>query len=420
MSSNLVFTPKQQELMSLLKHDKLHRLNLLEGSVRSGKTWISLILWSVWIASRPTEYLYMMTGKSLQTLKRNCLLPLQDLVGKNNFTFSLSTKEGLLFGRKIMLEGANDARSENKIRGITLGGAYADELTLYPEDFFAMLLSRLSVEGAKFIGTTNPDKPGHWLKKNYIDNKNADMLCIKFLIDDNTTLPKDYIESIKKEYQGVFYERFIRGAWVSAEGCIYTDFANAITADPKRFIITEPPKNLMITTIGFDFGGNGSAHAGCCTGITQGYKEVVTLDEYYRKEIISPEVLIDDICNFIMRVQKKYRCYNAYFDSAETTLIKGVKTAVQRRHIPINIHNARKGAIIDRIRLYQMLQGTDRYKIMSHCEHTIEAFSTAVWKDGADDVRLDDGSINIDNLDAQEYSTEKYMNDLIKKGGYKA
>ena len=156
----------------------------------------------------------MMTGKSLQTLKRNCLLPLQDLVGKNNFTFSLSTKEGLLFGRKIMLEGANDARSENKIRGITLGGAYADELTLYPEDFFAMLLSRLSVEGAKFIGTTNPDKPGHWLKKNYIDNKKADMLCIKFLIDDNTTLPKDYIESIKREYQGVFYEAIFKKKWL--------------------------------------------------------------------------------------------------------------------------------------------------------------------------------------------------------------
>ncbi len=311
MSSELIFTPKQQELLSLFKHDKLHRLNLLEGSVRSGKTWISIVLWAVWIASRPKNYLYLMTGKSLQTLKRNCLLPLQELVGENNFTFSLAA-----------------------------------------------------------------------------------------------------IESIKKEYQGVFYERFILGNWVSAEGCIYTVFAN----NKSRFIIKEPPKDIMLTTIGFDFGNNGSAHAGCCTGITKGYNEVITLDEYYRKEVISPEVLINDICDFIVKVQRKYRCFDAYFDNAETTLIQGVKLAVQRRKIPVNIRNAKKGAINDRIRLYQMLQGTERYKIMAHCKNTIEAFSTAVWAPKNADERLDDGSINIDNLDAQEYSTEPFMQQLMEAG----
>lgn len=412
MSSKLTFTPKQQELLSMFKHDKLHRLNLLEGSVRSGKTWISLVLWAIWISSRPKNHLYLMTGKTLQTLKRNCLLPLQELVGENNFTFSINAKEGKLFGRKMMLEGANDAQSEHKIRGITLGGAYADELTLYPEDFFVMLLSRLSVPGAKFIGTTNPDRPGHWLKVNYMDDPDTNMLCIKFLIDDNTTLDKEYVESIKKEYQGVFYDRFILGRWVSAEGCIYTAFAN----NKSSFIIKEPPKDIMLTTIGFDFGNNGSAHAGNCTGITKGYNEVITLDEYYRKEAISPEVLINDICDFIVRVQRKYRCYDAYFDSAETTLIQGVKLAVQRRKIPINIRNAKKGAINERIRLYQMLQGTGRYKIMSHCKNTIEAFSTSVWAPKNADERLDDGTTNIDNLDAQEYSTEPFMQQLMEAG----
>lgn len=412
MSSDLIFTPKQQELMGLFKHGKLARLNLLEGSVRSGKTWISLVLWAFWIASRPKEHLYLMTGKTLQTLKRNCLIPLQELVGKKNFRFSINTKEGVLFGRKLMLEGANDAKSETKIRGSTLGGAYADELTLYPEDFFVMLLSRLSVRGAKFIGTTNPDRPGHWLKVNYMDNPDVKMFCMKFLIDDNTTLDPEYIRSIKKEYSGVFYERFIRGAWVSAEGCIYTDFAD----NAARFLIDEAPKDLAVVTIGFDFGGNGSAHAGCATGITVGYKDVITLDEYYRKEVISPDRLIGDICDFIVRVQRQYRCYDAYFDSAETTLIKGVKLAVQKRGIKVNVHNARKGEINERIRLYQMLQSTGRYKILKHCKHTIEAFSTAVWKPNSDDIRLDDGSVNIDNLDAQEYSTEPYMKRLIEAG----
>ena len=391
----------------MFKHGQLHRLNLLEGSVRSGKTWISLILWQAWIAEQPKNRFYLMTGKTLQTLKRNCLLPLQELIGENNFDFSLSAKEGKMFGRTIMLEGANDAKSEYKIRGITLGGAYADELTLYPEDFFTMLLSRLSETGAKLIATTNPDNPGHWLKKKYIDKPEIDMLCIKFLIGDNTTLDPEYVKSIKREYQGVFYERFIRGNWVTAEGTIYTTFAN----DPKHFVISEPPSDLAIVTIGFDFGGNGSAHAGVCTGITRGYQQVVTLDEYYRKQVISPETLITDICDFIVRCQRKYKVFDAYFDSAETTLIEGVRRAVSKRKIKCNIRNARKGAILERIRFYQMLQGTDRYRILGCCPHTIEAFSSAVWKktNGGSDERLDDGSVNIDSLDAQEYSTEPYQ-----------
>lgn len=410
MSDKLQFTLKQQELMSLLKHNKLHRLNLLEGSVRSGKTWISLLLWAVWISTRPVDYEYLMCAKTLQTLKRNCLMLLQELVGEDNFKFSISTKEGRLFGRKILFEGANDAKSENKIRGMTLGGAYCDELTLFPKDFFTMLLSRLSVTGAKLIATTNPDVPTHWLKKDYIDNKKVDMLVLRFLIDDNTTLPADYIRDIKKEYTGVYYERFILGNWVAAEGVIYPQFAD----NPARYIINTPPDDLIFVSIGGDFGGNGSAHTLNATGFTVGFKNIVTLDEYYRKETISPYQLEDDFCNFIEGVCSRYKCTEVYLDSAEQILIKGVKLAAQRRGLRVNIHNARKGDINKRIIFYNRLIAAGRYKIMENCKHTIEAFQTAIWKPNTtEEKRLDDGSINIDSLDAQEYSTEPYMTNIF-------
>ena len=177
----------------------------------------------------------MMCAKSLTTLKRNCLLLLQELVGEANFTFSISTKEGQLFGRKILLEGANDMRSESKIRGLTLQGAYCDELTQFPQEFFTMLLSRLRMAGAKLIATTNPDAPSHWLKANYIDRANElDLLDVKFLLDDNTTLPADYVANIKKEYTGVFYDRFILGLWVLAEGVIYPMYMDAVIDDIPR------------------------------------------------------------------------------------------------------------------------------------------------------------------------------------------
>lgn len=219
--------------MALWQRDQLRRINILEGSVRSGKTWVSLVLWAFWVKTMPETGLYLMAAKSLTTLKRNCLLPLQDLVGESNFTFSIPKKEGWLFGRNIIFEGANDIRSEGKIRGVTLQGAYCDELTQMQEDFFVMLLARLSEPGAKLFGTTNPDAPSHWLKTNYIDRAaELDLLAVKFLIDDNTTLPEDYVENIKKEYTGVFYDRFILGNWTLAEGMIYPLYKDAIQEPP--------------------------------------------------------------------------------------------------------------------------------------------------------------------------------------------
>lgn len=215
--------------MELWRTKKLQRINLLEGSVSSGKTWISLVCWGFWLATMPQNQLYLMCGKSLTTLKRNCLIPLEAMFGQSNFSFSTSAKEAYLFGRRILLEGANDARSEGKIRGLTLQGAYCDELTLFPKDFFVMLLSRLRVPGAKLIATTNPDSPEHWLKKEYIDRMaELDMLTMRFLLDDNTTLDRQYVESVKKEYTGVFYNRFILGEWAIAEGLIYPQFDKAV------------------------------------------------------------------------------------------------------------------------------------------------------------------------------------------------
>lgn len=218
--------------MKLWQTNHLRRINILEGSVSSGKTWISLVLWAFWVKTMPADGLYMMCAKSLTALKRNCLLLLTELIGENNFRFSMSSKEGFLFGRKILLEGANDARAESKIRGLTLQGAYCDELTQFPQDFFAMLLSRCRKPQAKLFATTNPDSPSHWLKVRYIDRKELDLLDIKFTLDDNTSLDPEYAKNIRLEYTGIFYQRFILGQWVLAEGLIYPMYQTAIASPP--------------------------------------------------------------------------------------------------------------------------------------------------------------------------------------------
>lgn len=414
MSSDVIsFSEKQERVISLLKHDKLKRINLLEGSVRSGKTWISLVLWAMWVATQPKNATFLMAAKTLTALERNNLNLLVSLVGADNFKFSVASKKATLFGRTVYLEGASDARAESKIRGLTLKGAYLDELTLFDEDFFVMLLSRLSEPDAKLFATTNPDSPNHWLMTNYIqraDEAGLDFLRIKFLIDDNPYLAKEYIKSLKAEYTGVFYERFINGDWVAAEGVVYPEFAN----NPNEYLIDAPDEEISIAVVGVDFGGNKSAHAFVCLGFTKGFKKCIVLDEFYLKEQISPERLTREFVDFCKKQKESYNLCEAYCDSAETTLICGLKNQALREHLLIDVKKAKKTKILDRIRFFNSMISQKRFKILKKCVNVKDALCQAVWDESKpDDVRLDNGCLNVDSLDALEYAAEPYMKEMI-------
>lgn len=402
-----IYSKKQRELLRLWQNDKLKRINLLEGSVSSGKTWISLVLWAFWVATSPKDENYLMVAKTLTSLRRNCLDLLEELVGSDNFCYSISSKQGVLFGRRVYLEGVNDARAESKIRGMTLQGAYGDEITLFEEDFFIMLLSRLRKDGAKFIGTTNPDSPYHWLKKSFIDNKELDMLTVKFLLDDNPFLPDDYKTNISKEYTGVFYDRFILGLWVVAEGAIYKIFSD----NPEKYLTDTPDYDYI--QIGVDFGGNRSAHAFVATGLKNDYSKLtVLMSERHDANGISPDGLYARIGLFVDCVRNKYgQVSRIYADSAEQTLINGM-----RAKLDIPVINSLKNPIIDRVRGTTSLMAQGRFYMTKYCNTLKSALETAVYDDKKlDDTRLDDGTSDIDTLDAFEYSFENRLRQYVRR-----
>lgn len=150
-------------------------------------------------------------------------------------------------------------------------------------------------------------------------------------------------------------------------------------------------------------------------GAEEGFKQVVVLDEYYCKKRINPKQLQDDFIDFVRRAQSKYKVYEAYCDSAEQTLISGLEMACIQEHVVIDIKNAIKGPINDRIAFYNSLIAQHRWKIMKHCTHIIAAFEEAVYDEKKKnmDVRLDDGEMNVDSLDSTEYSTESIQDEIM-------
>lgn len=216
------------------------RLNVYEGSVRSGKTIASLLAWLLFTRQGPAGNL-LMVGRTERTLKRNVIDPLVEMLGPKRCRYVAGSGELWLLGRRVYTAGANDERAQEKIRGLTLVGVYCDEVTILPESFWSMLLTRLSVDGARLFGTTNPDNPNHWLMRNYLsrpavwlhhDNQvqrfdepdRLDLARLSFRLRDNPHLTDGYIAALETEFVGLWRKRFIEGLWVLAEGAVYDTF----------------------------------------------------------------------------------------------------------------------------------------------------------------------------------------------------
>ena len=399
-------TEKQAEY---LKHCD-RRWSVKTGATGSGKSYLDIaVTIPKRILAAKGEGLIVLLGNTKGTLERNILSPMRDLYGDLVGTIS-SDNTVKLFGRKCYALGADNRKHVARIQGATFEYVYGDEITTWSQEVFEMLKSRLRCEHSHFDGTCNPDNPRHWFK-GFLES-DADIYHQQYVIDDGV-LPEHVVTELKKEYAGtVYYQRYILGEWAAAEGVIYRHFAD----DPDRYLIDTEPQ-LVKAVIGVDFGGGSSAHAFCCVGFTQGMKEMVVLDDYREQDALDPDKLGRAFADFVIACKNRWYVPEVYCDSAEQTLINGLRVVAARERLGVNILNARKRPINDRIRALCMLMAADRFKVCRRARNTADALAAAVWdsKRLTEDVRLDNGTTNIDSLDAMEYAYERDIPALIEQ-----
>lgn len=406
-----MFSPMQKTFW----REANHRWNVKTGATRSGKTYQDYFLIPRrLLAVESKEGLNVILGNTRETIRRNILLPMQSLYGAEYVSNLRADNSCDMFGQKVFCLGADNANRVDKVRGSSIKYCYGDEITTWNPDVFDMLKSRLDKSYSIFDGTCNPANPQHWFKQ-FLDS-DADIYQQAYTIDDNPFLDPAFVANLKKEYSGtVLYDRYILGLWVAAEGVIYRLFAD----HPERFIVDDlPDQKIRHCVIGVDFGGGTSAHAFCCTGFTTG-NAIVTLDDYREQSALDPAKLERDFVDFVKRCQMRWLVTDVWCDSAEQTLINGLRAAAARAGLGVNIGNAMKKPINDRIRALCMLMGAGRYYVSPNCTSTIDALKSALWdsKHLTEDVRLDDGTTNIDSLDALEYSFERMIPTLIDGWG---
>ena len=239
-----MLSPKQRNFI----HDPTP-MKVSHGSIRSAKTTAQIIDWLHWVPTAPPGPLAV-AGKTRDTVGRNVLEVIEQL-DPRAIQWRASAPTCTIMGRRLHVLGANDAQAESKVRGLTLAGTLVDEVTLLTEDFFTTLLGRLSVEGARLLATTNPDSPNHWFKRKYLDRAaELGWSVWHFTMTDNPGLSPEYIARVSREFTGLYHRRFIEGAWVAAEGAIYTAW------DPDRHVVpwADLPPMARYIGVGIDYG----------------------------------------------------------------------------------------------------------------------------------------------------------------------
>lgn len=419
------FSRKQHFLMSWWEEGSPYRdrdIVIADGAIRSGKTVAMICGFMIWSLASFQGESFILAGKTIGALKKNVIGPALQIMERwgLSYTYVRSGDEARLEvgGNTYYLYDAHNERSQDRLQGLTAAGALADEAALFPRNFIEQMMGRCSVDGAKVWLNCNPESPAHYVKTELIDKAEEKRIYhLHFLMEDNLSLSPKTRERYRRMFSGVFYRRFIRGEWALTDGLVYPQFADT----PERYIIDAPPP-IQYAAVGVDFGGTGSAHSFTLTGFTRGMERVVVLEEYYhnnkRDGVLSPKQVEDAFVDFVQRAKRRYRVYEARCDSAEQTMIQGLTIAAARAGLGIEVRNAVKGPIHDRITFYNSLTAQGRFCVCAGCTNTIKALKEAVYdpKKPLEDVRLDDGSTNIDSLDSMEYTTEPVQNDILYLG----
>ena len=403
-----MFSVKQREFLD----NANRRWNVKYGATRSGKTYLDYYVIPKRIRNgigKPG--LTVILGNTKGTLQRNVIEPLQDIWGTELVSDIKSDNTAFLFGEKSYCLGADNIKHVNKIRGASFKYCYGDEVATWNEEVFQMLKSRLDKPYSKFDGTCNPEGPSHWFKK-FLDG-NADIYQQKYTLYDNPFLDKEVLQNLETEYRGtVFFDRYILGDWKAAEGTIYMLFADKT----QDFLVEKVKEELAIVTIGVDYGAGKSKIKFVASGITYNFRNVYVLDEMDLSGVYDPEQIYEKFIEFYKRVYDKYdKCQYAFCDygALGNVITLGLIRRCQKEMLPVQIVDCSKGLINDRIFLSSTLMAQKRFYILRKNTIITKAFQDALWNDKKPDERLDDGTTDIDSLDAFEYSINSFYENLI-------
>lgn len=408
MSREILISNKQAQYI----REANHRWNIKMGATQSGKTYLdTLYLIPERILERKgKEGLNFIVGVTKETIERNVLSKMRVIWGTDRVSEINSKNRANIFGEMVYCIGAKDKGQAAAFRGATAKYLYIDEFPDISEDVFSIFSSRLSMPYSCADMTGNPKDPQHWSEE--FLKKDIDIYFQRYSLHDNPFLDPNTVRNVERDYRGtVYFDRYVLGLPKRAEGIVFQDFAE----NTEKYFFDTLPNRFKWCGVGYDLGGNKSNYA--LVASAMGYDNVLYVLK--AKEILPQELRIEDVekaaQDFITEIERQFntKVRYCYVDDNYYTTINGLNdwryifdtAAAIKSRMPLE----------DRPRMLSKLMAQGRFKINSNgCEPLIFQLQNAVFDDRSEKaVICDDGSMNIDEIDAFFYSIADEYNYIV-------
>ncbi len=372
-----MISQKQKKILAFpySKYDAL----ICDGAVRSGKTSLVVVAFIDWAMREFSGQRLGICGKTVGSAAENMIVPyISRSYAKKRYTLRWRRSQKILEvrrGRRVNyfeVFGGRDESSFALIQGRTLAGVLLDEVVLMPESFVNQALARCSVDGAKLWFSCNPGNPSHWFKKEWIDKREEhNALYLHFEMTDNPSLSSEILDRYQSMYHGVFYDRYVRGLWVAAEGLVYPMF----TEEKIEPDINRPYCKYMIS---MDYGTRNPTAMilwGLCSGVWYACKEYY-FDSREKMAQKTDQEYYNDLCEFAGDLPIDY----VIIDPSALSFI----TLVEKNH-RFKVWSADNN-VLDGIRHTAQCISDGTIRICESCENAIQEFGLYSWdEDAAED-----------------------------------
>ncbi|GAA0104325.1 hypothetical protein UT300013_09470 [Paraclostridium sordellii] len=386
---NDLYHKKQLEVMNFAMTNDFFML-INHGAKRTGKTILDndLFIYELRRVRKIADELnitlpqYILAGADLGSVQRNVL---NELTNKYDIEFKFDKHNRfILFGVQVCCFGHSKKNDLGRIRGMTSFGAYINEGTMSNEEVFNEIKARCSGEGARILIDTNPDQPEHWLKSNFIDKADGKIIqAYHYELDENTFLSERYRNNIKASTpSGMFYDRDIKGLWVSAEGIVYRDFRKDI-----HYISERNLKNINFVKFfaGVDWGYE---HHGSIVVIGKDDNENLYLLREYARQYEEIDYWVD----VAKTIKSKYGNIIFYCDSARPEHVarfkkEGLRAKNADKSVLSGIEVVAKGFKTNKLKVVK--EHTDLFKkeIFMYAWNKTTGEPIKLWDDVLDALR---------------------------------
>uniref|UniRef100_UPI003B5C5044 PBSX family phage terminase large subunit n=1 Tax=Bacillus cereus TaxID=1396 RepID=UPI003B5C5044 len=372
------FSKKQLQVLTWWRKDspvKDHDGIICDGSIRAGKTVSMALSYVMWGTETFNGENLGMAGKTIGSLRRNVITPLKKMLKSRKYKVKDHLSENMLTISKdghtnhFYIFGGKDESSQELIQGITLAGMFFDEVALMPQSFVNQATGRCSIEGSKYWFNCNPAGPYHWFKLEWIDNKeDKNLLHIHFTMDDNLSLPEKVKQRYYRMYSGVFFQRFILGLWVLAEGIVYDMF------NKEKHVVKTVEREYEKYYVSCDYGTQNPMTYGLwglCKGIWYKTKEYHYDGRKNSRQKTDDEYL-DDLKEFIGDISIR----GIIVDPSAASFIALLK---KNRFKVLKAKNE----VIDGIRNVARLLNEEKIKYNDCCKETFREYASYTWDEKA-------------------------------------